>query len=110
MKKPDKTAHKVSDRVAGYRARKDREGVKRVETTVPAEDISLMKDVATALRAGGPVATELRQGIRAILPGGQAQTGEQLLAFFRTSPLKEEDEHIFDDLRDTSPGRTVDFE
>jgi len=107
MKKPENS---VSDRVANYRSRNQREGMRRVETTVSAEDINLIKDVAKALREGGSIAGELRLSIRSILPAEQAQTAEELLAFFRTSPLKEEDQHIFESERDRSTGRTADFE
>ena len=102
--------NKVSDRVSHYRIRNKREGMKRVETTVSAGDVNLVKDVAKVLRAGGPLAVELRQSIRSMLPAVQASTGEELLVFFQTSPLREEDEHVFDDVRDRSTERTVDFE
>lgn len=110
MKKGDKNADKVNERVADYRIRSQRGGMKRVETTVASEDVNLIKDVAMVLRAGGPLAGELREVIRALLPGEQAQTAEQLLDFFQTSPLREEDRHIFEGLRERSAGRSIDFE
>lgn len=105
-----KSENKVRDRVADYRTRNQREGMRRVETTVSAEDIKLIKDVAKALRGGGSLAGELRLGIRSILPVEQAQTPEELLTFFQTSPLNEEDQHILGHERDRSTGRTADSE
>ena len=81
-----------------------------METTVAVQDVKLIKDVAKALRDGGPLAGELRDGIRALLPDEQAQTGEQLIDFLQTCPLRDEDRHIFEGLRDPSSGRSVDFE
>lgn len=73
------------------------------------EDIKLIKNIAKVLSAGGPVAEKLREGIRAWLPWRQAQSGEQLVDFFQTSPLREEDRHIFEGLPERSIGRLVDL-
>ena len=110
MNSSDKPENKASERVADYRVRNHREGMKRVETTVSADDVDLIKDVAKALRGGGALAGELRLTIRSVLPPAQAATGEELVAFFRSSPLHEEDEHVLDIERDQSGGRTADFE
>jgi len=110
-KKHDNASDQVNDRVADYRVRTEREGLKRVETTVSAEDASLIKDVAKVLRAGGPAADEIRTTLRANLPAKQASTGQELLEFFGSSPLRlDDDEHILDIERDRTSGRTADFE
>lgn len=116
-KKNDNSSDKVNDRVADYRVRTEREGLKRVETTVSAEDASLIKDVAKVLRAGGPVAEEIRATLRSTLPATQARTGQELLSFFGSSPLRTDDaerldevERLMDIERDRTSGRTADFE
>lgn len=109
-KKRDNSSDQVNDRVADYRVRTEREGLKRVETTVSAEDAKLIKDVAKVLRAGGPVAEEIRITLRATLPAKQASTGQELLDFFGSSPLRSDDEdHVLDIARDRTSGRTADF-
>ena len=101
----------VNDRVADYRVRTEREGLKRVETTVSAEDASLIKDIAKVLRTGGPVADEIRTTLREKLPASQAHTGQELLKFFGSSPLRKDDgESLFDTERSRKSGRTADFE
>lgn len=110
VKKGNKNADGVNKRVSEYHVSNQRGGMNRVETTVAAEDVNLINDVAKVLRVGGPLAGSLREGIRALLPGDQAQTGEQLIDFFQTSPLREEDRHIFEGLRERPTGRSIDFE
>lgn len=107
----DQKQNKVNDHVANYRARVEREGLKRVETTVPVQDADLVKQIAGVLRSGGHSADELRISLRSLLPAGQAQTGSELLDFFRTSPiLSKQEEYLFETQRDGSTGRTADFE
>ena len=78
MNQEKKPENRVSERVANYRTRNQREGIRRVETNVLAKDIVLIKDVAKVLREGGSKASDLRQSIRAALPAVQAQTAEEL--------------------------------
>ena len=111
MKRSNKDPDQVNDRVADYRVRTEREGLKRVETTVLAEDASLIKDVAKVLRTGGPVADEIRSTLRAKLPAKQAHTGQELLKFFGSSPLRTDDvDRLFDTERDRTSGRAADLE
>ena len=101
----------VNERVADYRVRTNKQGLKRVETTVPEDDLDLIKGAAKVLRAGGPLASELRLAMLSVLPGTQAKTGAELLQFFQESPLLSDDEMtLFDIERDQSTGRTADFE
>ena len=106
----DRKIDDVRDRVADYRVRTERQGLQRVETTVMADDAHLVKNVAKAFRDGGPVAEELRHAIRSIVPSPRAETGEELLAFFRRSPLAEGYEETPSIERDSSGGRSADFD
>lgn len=102
---------RVNDRVATYRARTERAGLKRVETTVPMDDASLIRDIARVLRDDGERADELRAALLALLPARRARTGAELLAFFRRCPLAsaEAEEEAASFERDPSPGRTIDL-
>ncbi len=100
----------VNERVANYRVRADREGLKRVETTVSAQDVNLMKDVARVLREDGDRAGELRDALRSLLPVRRARTGAELLAFFQEFPAAEEGEdEPVEFERDNSSGREIDL-
>jgi hypothetical protein len=81
-------------------------GVARVEVTVPATDASLVRDLAALLRAGGEGALRLRESVRPLIRPRVAVTGEELIAFFRASPLVGEP-LVFE--RDRSEGRQVSF-
>ncbi len=110
MPRPKASDDKVNDRVASYRARADREGLKRVETTVSMEDVNLIKDVARILREDGERAGELRAALRPFLSARRARTGEELVAFFRRCPLASgPDEERVEFARDNSQDRDVDL-
>jgi len=109
--KSGKARIRVGERMADYRLRTERGGLKRVETTVSVDDVLLMKDIARVLRAGGPVAADLRNIIQSALPARQAQTGRELLAILNSGiVLSEDEEKLFDVERDRSSGRSADFE
>lgn len=94
-----------ASRVASHRARRSKAGLKRVELTVPVDDVALVRRLAMRLRedvgAGAPLRVQLRGSL-----GKQAQSGEDLVAFFRASPLVEEDLSFE---RDRSTGRVAEF-
>lgn len=69
---------------------------------MPATDAKLMRTVADRLRAGGDAAVAIRDALAPLLTGTQARSGEDLLAFFRASPLVGIDLQIE---RDKSPAR-----
>ncbi len=75
--------------------------------TVPAEDAALVRAVARTLRVGGRPAEALRGRIAGSVAAPQAQTGRELLAFLRSSPLGGVE---LDIERDRSTGRVVDLE
>lgn len=91
-------------RTARYRKRQALLGTKRVEVTVPAGDVELMRRLATELRTGGERAERLRASVTSAIGFQPAQTGDELIAFFRNSPLVGEDLSFE---RDRSPGREV---
>jgi hypothetical protein len=93
-------------RTARHRKRQALLGTKRVEVTVPAVDVELIRRLATELRTGGEPAERLRASIRFAVGSQPAQTGDELIDFFRNSPLVGE-ELSFE--RDRSPGREVDL-
>jgi hypothetical protein len=91
-------------RTARYRKRQALLGTKRVEVTVPAADVELIRRLATELRTGGEPAERLRASFRSAVGFQPAQTGDELIDFFRNSPLVGEDLSFE---RDRSPGREV---
>jgi hypothetical protein len=95
-----------AERVVRHRRRAKTTGAKRLEITLPAEDVPLVRALAAALRAGGARAEEARQSLASLLAGGQAATGEDLVAFFRASPLVGAEPEVE---RDRSPGRSADL-
>lgn len=95
------------ERVRRHRRRVLAEGSKRVEVTVPAEDADLIREIARTLRSGGQPAEDLRGRIAAAVAPAQAETGEELLAFLRSSPLCGVE---LDIERDRSPGREIELE
>jgi hypothetical protein len=54
---------------------------------VPADGVALIRRVASKLRAGGEVAQRLRAALEDHGSFKPAQTGDEVLAFFRSSPL-----------------------
>ncbi len=104
-----KSASRVGSgaRVARHRAKTAANGSRRVEVTVPAPDAPLIKAIAGALRSGGPEATQVREALKPIVSWKTARTGQELVAFFRASPLAQAD-LTFE--RDPSTGRSGDIE
>jgi hypothetical protein len=96
----------ANSRMTRYRDRQARTGLRRVEVAVPAEDAALIRRLAGELRAGGEAAERLRAVVGG--PDGfkPARTGEELLAFFGSSPLVGEDVSFE---RDPSTGRPIDL-
>lgn len=97
---------KTVERVRQHRGRLAVGGVRRMEVAVPAADAPLLRRVAALLRAGGPPADELREHLAPAIGVSPAASGEELVAFFRASPLVGEDVRVG---RDRSPGRAVDL-
>lgn len=102
-----KTDQPKSSRVDRHRARTTAAGSKRVEITVPAADALLVKTVAGVLRAGGEQAERLRGSLELHLQAPVAQSGAELVAFLRDSPLVD---GAFKTARDRDQGREVTFE
>ena len=97
----------VKQRVVRHRAKVAAQGARRVEVTVPAQDIGIVKAVAGVLRAGGDEARQVRDALASLTAVKPARTGAELLAFLRSSPLVGEDVTIE---RDRTSGRVADFE
>ena len=94
-------------RVARHRTKTVATGSRRVEVTVAARDVGLIKAVAKTLRAGGQDAKGVRDALTSMTPVTPVQTGAELVAFLRASPLVGEELVVE---RDRSTGRVVDFE
>jgi len=99
-------ASKETMRVARHRKKVATSGEKRVEVTVSARDAPLVKALAGVLRSGGEDAERIRESLQPLIPTARARTGEELVAFFRTSPLVENE---FEVERDRSTGRAADL-
>ena len=97
----------TKQRVVRHRAKVAAQGARRVEVTVPAQDVGIVKAVAGVLRAGGDEARQVRDALASLTAVEPARTGTELLAFLRASPLVGEDLTIE---RDPTLGRVVDFE
>ena len=95
----------LAERVGRYRRKLARDGVKRVEVTVPAQDASLVRGIAQTLRDGGAPAAKLRD-VLSVATTAAAATGADLVAFFRASPLVGVELEIE---RDKSTGRPIEF-
>jgi hypothetical protein len=102
LRPPTETA----PRVARHRRKLTGIGAQRVEITVPIVDAALIRDLAAMLRAGGDKAQQVRDRLQPILRPKIAGTGQELVAFFQTSPLCGEELLIE---RDRSTGRQVDL-
>lgn len=94
-------------RVARHRRNLAAAGTRRVEVTVPAEDVVLVREMAAALRAGGEAAQRVRDSVEPLVRRKRATTGRELLEFFRKSPLVGVD---LDLERDRSTGQPIDLE
>jgi hypothetical protein len=77
-----------------------------MEVAVPAADAPLLRRLAALLRAGGRPAERLREQLAPAVGTSPARSGEELVAFFRASPLVGEDVRAE---RDRSPGRAVEL-
>ncbi len=97
----------AKQRVVRHRAKVAAQGARRVEVTVPAQDVGIVRAVAGALRTGGDEARRVRDALASLTVVEPARTGVELLAFLQASPLVGEDLTIE---RDRTPGRVVDFE
>ncbi len=97
----------TKQRVVRHRAKVAAQGARRVEVTVPAQDVGIVKAVAGVLRTGGDEARRVRDVLASLTAVEPARTGTDLLAFLRSSPLVGEDVTIE---RDRTPSRIVDFE
>lgn len=102
-----KTDKSKQSRVGRHRARAAAAGSKRVEVTVPAVDAPLLKSIAGVLRTGGAKAERLRSSLESQLQGPAAQSGSELVAFLRASPLVDAE---IDTARDRDRGREITFE
>lgn len=105
--KRTKTATRKTSRVARHRKKVATSGAKRVEVTVPSRDAPLVKAIAGALRSGGDEAQRIRESLQPWLSVPRAKTGEELVAFFRASPLVGAELQIE---RDRSVGRVADLD
>jgi len=97
----------TKQRVVRHRTKVAAQGARRVEVTVPAQDVGIVKAIAGVLRTGGDEARRVRDALASLTVVEPARTGAELLAFLRASPLVEEDLTI---KRDRTSGRVVDFE
>jgi hypothetical protein len=95
----------MAERVGRYRRKLSQSGVKRVEVTVPARGSALLKKVASILRGDDRDAEKMR-GALAALVAPTAETGADLVAFFRKSPFVGAEVEFE---RDKSTGRPVEF-
>lgn len=77
----------TAERVARHRRKVAADGCKRLEVTVPKRDTPLVKAIAHALRSGDSVADEIRRSLRPTMFLEKAETGPELVAFLRASPL-----------------------
>ena len=100
VRQPEQEGSKPS--VIRNRIRVAAEGLRRVQVTVPANDIGLVKAVASALRSGGDDARRVREALASMTAVEPARTGAELLSFLRASPLVGED-LMFE--RDRATGR-----
>jgi len=102
----DRDNTQKTSRILRHRKKVAVGGSKRVEVTVPARDAPLVKAIAGALRSSGVEARRIRESLQPLLSTPRAKTGQELVAFFRTSPLADSDIQIE---RDPSVGRAVDL-
>ena len=102
----DECMSKTADRVRQHRGRLAAGGLRRMELAVPSADTPLLRRLAALLRAGGQPAERLREQLAPAVGTSPARNGEELIAFFRASPLVGEDVRAE---RDRSPGRAVEL-
>jgi|ERR1043166_1514532 hypothetical protein len=80
---PSKIFKSGSRRVAAYRDKVQRQGLLRLEVTVPRHDAVFIRRAAETLRHGGDKAQRLREQ----MSEAPIRTGADLLAFLQNSPL-----------------------
>ena len=103
---PSSPDTRQASRISRHRKRIATGGAKRVEVTVPLQDALLVKAIAGALRSGGEEAELIRQFLQQRLTAPRANTGAELVAFLRASPLTDTDLAME---RDRSTGRSADL-
>ena len=104
--KDQKAPRSSAERLAGHRSKRAAGGAQRVEVTVPTEHVKLIRALAKLLRSADASSDEVLALQEIVGPGQRpARTGEELLAFFRASPLVGEE---LDFHRDDSAGRSID--
>ena len=91
--------------MARHRVKRSADGLRRIEVTVPVADTALIRAAAKAFREGGDEARALRETLAPTVV--IAQTGKELVAFLRASPLV--GEHLEFE-RDGSTGRVVELD
>ena len=77
-----------------------------MELSLPTGDVAMMKAAARALRTGGTDATKVREALTPVVAAPTLESGSDLVAFFRASPLMDAD-LVFE--RDRSEGRAIDL-
>ena len=97
---------KSSTRLTRHRSRAAADGKKRVELSLPASDVPMMKAAAHMLRKGGAEATKVREVLAPAIASPIIESGKDLVAFLRASPLMDTD-LVFE--RERSEGRVVDL-
>lgn len=89
-----------------YRMKVAAIGSRRIEVRVPNRDAALVKSIAESLRSGGKRADLIRDSLKPIVATTKARSGAELVAFFRASPLVQDQ---LDITRNSSSGRSVDL-
>ena len=100
------SSDKAGARVARHRMKVAAIGSRRVEVRVPNRDAALVRSIAESLRSGGKRADLIREALKPIVATAKARSGPELVAFFRASPLVQDQ---LDITRDRSSGRSVDL-
>lgn len=104
MQTPNSTTNNHNLRIKAYRSRLQNQGVKRVEVRIPVQDVPLVHSIAGILRTGGDQAHSLRAQVQHATGDDKHTTGKDLIAFFRTSMLKDTE---LDLERDATTSRTI---
>jgi hypothetical protein len=71
-------------RLAIYRQRAEKSGMRRVEVAVPAPDVAIIRNFARAFREGGSIAERLRRQGEIIDHPPIARTGKELVSILRS--------------------------
>lgn len=100
------SSDKAGARMARYGMKVAAIGSRRIEVRVPNRDAALVMSIAESLRSGGKRADLIRDSLKPIVATTRARSGAELVAFFRASPLVQDQLEI---TRDRSSGRSVDL-